>query len=351
MKSHPESAFKSNLGEGFKVSDGAVVGGLEGVHSHKKVGFKGCGNDSASLALTDGSLTTKDMPAERRRNNLEPASSLTALFQKNDQSPTTQECTFKPAVRQPTKDMHVAREYLSEPAWLRLSRPRPETPQQEERELQECTFKPAVRQPTKDMHVAREYLSEPAWLRLSRPRWAGESYTLFRAYISPTRSPLGSIYPVPVTPQQSADMAQLPGGRAPSPGPGKAGNKSGGGGGGPGASPRQASQRGGSSEAPNSARAGGGGVQRQSSDGGGANFDAFLERQENFVRKMEYNLERRLLEEEAEAKKGLQLCQRSLQIVRRKERQDGGIYVCVYVIYMVYVYTYVCMGVVCMCAC
>ena len=66
---------------------------------------------------------------------------------------------------------------------------------------------------------------------------------------------------------------------------------------------------------------------------------------------MEYNLERRLLEEEAEAKKGLQLCQRSLQIVRRKERQDGGIYVCVYVIYMVYVYTYVCMGVVCMCAC
>jgi hypothetical protein len=195
----------------------------------------------------------------------------------------------------------------------------------EERDLQECTFKPAVRQPTKDMHVALEYLSEPAWLRLSRPR--------------------------PVTPQQSADMAQLPGGRAPSPGPGKAGNKSGGGGGGPGASPRQASQRGGSSEAPNSARAGGGGVQRQSSDGGGANFDAFLERQENFVRKMEYNLERRLLEEEAEAKKGLQLCQRSLQIVRRKERQDGGIYVCVYVIYMVYVYTYVCMGVVCMCAC
>ena len=82
----------------------------------------------------------------------------------------------------------------------------------EERDLQECTFKPAVRQPTKDMHVAREYLSEPAWLRLSRPR--------------------------PVTPQQSADMAQLPGGRAPSPGPGKAGNKSGAGGGGPGASPR-----------------------------------------------------------------------------------------------------------------
>ena len=48
-----------------------------------------------------------------------------------------QECTFKPAVRQPTKDMHVAREYLSEPAWLRLSRPRPVTPQQKERELQE----------------------------------------------------------------------------------------------------------------------------------------------------------------------------------------------------------------------
>ena len=88
VKSHPESAFKSNLGEAFKVSDGAVVGGLEGVHSHKKVGFKGCGNDGAGLALTDGSLTTKDMPAERRRNNLEPASSLTALFQENDQSPT-----------------------------------------------------------------------------------------------------------------------------------------------------------------------------------------------------------------------------------------------------------------------
>jgi hypothetical protein len=147
------------------------------------------------------------------------------------------------------------------------------------------------------MHVAREYLSEPAWLRLSRPR--------------------------PVTPQQSADMAPLPGGRAPSPGPGKAGNKSGGGGGVPGASPRQAGQR-------------------QSSDGGGANFDAFLERQENFVRKMEYNLERRLLEEEAEAKKGLQLCQRSMQIVRRKERLDGGICMCVCVyIYMVYVCMYV----------
>jgi hypothetical protein len=159
------------------------------------------------------------------------------------------------------------------------------------------------------MHVAREYLSEPAWLRLSRPR--------------------------PVTPQQSADMAPLPGGRAPS--PGKAGNKSGGGGGVPGQSPRQAGQRGGGTEgwrSPNSSRAGvggggGGGVQRQSSDGGGANFDAFLERQENFVRKMEYNLERRLLEEEAEAKKGLQLCQRSMQIVRRKERLDGGICMCV----------------------
>ena len=140
----------------------------------------------------------------------------------------------------------------------------------EERDLQECTFKPAVRQPTKDMHVALEYLSEPAWLRLSRPR--------------------------PVTPQQSADMAQLPGGRRDkylaeeelakvratmdiqktdletvrktkarletelqaadakvsklnkllldmeaqhaAPSPGKAGNKSGAGGGGPGASPR-----------------------------------------------------------------------------------------------------------------
>ena len=61
----------------------------------------------------------------------------------------------------------------------------------------------------------------------------------------------------------------------------------------------------------------------------GQSLDAFLERQENFVRKMEYNLERRLLEEEAEAKKGLQLCQRSMQIVRRKERLDGGICMCV----------------------
>lgn len=33
------------------------------------------------------------------------------------------------AVKAPSKDMHVAREYLSEPAWLRLSRPRPVTPQ------------------------------------------------------------------------------------------------------------------------------------------------------------------------------------------------------------------------------
>ena len=162
------------------------------------------------------------------------------------------------------------------------------------------------------MHVAREYLSEPAWLRLSRPR--------------------------PVTPQQSADMAPLPGGRAPSPGPGKAGNRSGGGGGAPGASPRQAGQRGGGTEG------GGGGVQRQSSDGGGANFDAFLERQENFVRKMEYNLERRLQEEEAEAKKGLQLCQRSMLIVRRKERQDGGMCRCIWIdmdIWCMYVCMYV----------
>jgi hypothetical protein len=30
---------------------------------------------------------------------------------------------------------------------------------QEERDLQECTFKPAVKAPSKDMHVAREYLS------------------------------------------------------------------------------------------------------------------------------------------------------------------------------------------------
>jgi len=88
VKAHPETVFQSNLGEAFKVSDGAATGGLEGLHSHRKVGFKGCGNSATRLKLTDGSLTTKDLPAERRRNNLEPASSLAASVP-HDQDMTT----------------------------------------------------------------------------------------------------------------------------------------------------------------------------------------------------------------------------------------------------------------------
>jgi len=71
VKTFPESVFQSHLGEAFKVNDSAVACGLEGIHSHKKVGFK-TGNACTELALTDGSLTTKDRPAERRRTNLEP---------------------------------------------------------------------------------------------------------------------------------------------------------------------------------------------------------------------------------------------------------------------------------------
>ncbi|KAJ1485292.1 hypothetical protein T484DRAFT_1892776, partial [Baffinella frigidus] len=41
---------------------------------------------------------------------------------------------------------------------------------QEQRELEQCTFQPQVNNPKKDMHVAKLYLAEPAWLRLSRPR-------------------------------------------------------------------------------------------------------------------------------------------------------------------------------------
>jgi hypothetical protein len=75
------------------------------------------------------------------------------------------ECTFKPAVRSPTKDMHVAREYLSEPAWLRLSRPRPVTPQ-----ARMLTY----------AHVCSRM---PAWLRLSRPRPVTPQVSLKRALI------------------------------------------------------------------------------------------------------------------------------------------------------------------------
>ena len=91
---HPETVFQSQLGEAFKVNDEAVTGGLEGTHSHKKVGFK-TGN-SASAMLTDGSLTTKELP-QRRRNNLEPASSLAAAV------PHDQESTNSPSRSQASR--------------------------------------------------------------------------------------------------------------------------------------------------------------------------------------------------------------------------------------------------------
>lgn len=151
---------------------------------------------------------------------------------------------------------------------------------QEERDLLECTFKPAVRAPSKDMHVAREYLSEPAWLRLSRPR--------------------------PVTPQASNDSFATSQGRGTSP-----------------AADRGAGGVGGQRRAPSpSPRAGS--VKRNTSCDSSERFDAFLERQENFVRRMEFNLERRLMEQETQ-KRGPELCKRSKQIIKSKEREEGKV--------------------------
>jgi hypothetical protein len=82
-------------------------------------------------------------------------------------------CTFKPDVnphghrRDPTP---VKSRYRDAPAPREALGAQTSDAAREARELAECTFQPQVNQPKKSMEVAKLYLAEPAWLRLSRPR-------------------------------------------------------------------------------------------------------------------------------------------------------------------------------------
>jgi hypothetical protein len=81
-------------------------------------------------------------------------------------------CTFKPAVnptgrRDPTP---VKSRYLDSTPRKSKGAGIDSGQKREEEELKECTFTPRVNRPSRDMTVARQYLAEPAWERLSKPR-------------------------------------------------------------------------------------------------------------------------------------------------------------------------------------
>ena len=76
IKTHEQTPFHSHLSSTFVASDEAIVSGVDGVHSHKKVGFSS-GNCADQIALDGGSLTTANRQKTPKRKNLEPKSNLT----------------------------------------------------------------------------------------------------------------------------------------------------------------------------------------------------------------------------------------------------------------------------------
>uniref|UniRef100_A0A7S4L897 Uncharacterized protein n=1 Tax=Guillardia theta TaxID=55529 RepID=A0A7S4L897_GUITH len=171
-------------------------------------------------------------------------------------------CTFKPQVnpsgkRDPTP---VRSRYMDITPRKNVSMEESHL-MREEKELLECTFKPRVNKPSNEMQVAKEYLSEPAWLRLSRPR--------------------------PVSPQVSTESSTN-----------MSSNKK--------EKPRPASAP---KSRPNTS------VSSESS------FDAFLERQEQFVRRMEFHMAQKRQQSLPTHPRSL-LSERSKRLIDKKVKKD-----------------------------
>jgi hypothetical protein len=148
---------------------------IEGVQEQaRECTFTPVVNRSGDTSLRhEGATRSAEEVAERLYSQgLEHRRHVQDVLKAKQQEEENKACTFKPAVnptgrRDPTP---VKSRYLDSTPRKSKGADVDSGQRREEEELKECTFTPRVNRPSRDMAVARQYLSEPAWERLSKPR-------------------------------------------------------------------------------------------------------------------------------------------------------------------------------------